>query len=184
MKKIPMQLTEIEQQLASLMTVLKLEDYAVGLELTTNARIRTLNREHRHIDKATDILSFPALKFEKPGKQPIDPVLAELGVRESLCQETESEYANVSLSKDLGDMVIGVPYVAAQAKKDNVPFQARLPVLLAHGLLHLLGYDHEDDKDYRQMRSKEYRVLRQFRQLHPQWTAAKERRPAAPVANL
>jgi probable rRNA maturation factor len=88
---------------------------AVSILLCGDARMRTLNRRFRRVDRPTDVLSF--LPFA----------------------ETSSS------SSFLGDLVIDVPYAARQARKRGHPVSREVQILLAHGLLHLLGYDHETD---------------------------------------
>ena len=78
--------------------------------LVTDARIQTLNRRFRQVDKATDVLSFPA---DEPGT--------------------------------LGDVVIARGVARRQARHAGHDFPTELRVLALHGLLHLLGYDHEHD---------------------------------------
>jgi rRNA maturation RNase YbeY len=87
---------------------------SLSVLLCGDARMRTLNRTFRRIDRPTDVLSFPTFK--------------------------ES-----SLSSFLGDVVIDVPYAARQARRRGHPLRREVQILLAHGLLHLLGYDHERD---------------------------------------
>jgi len=78
--------------------------------LVTDRRIQELNRSFRHVDKATDVLSFPA---DEPGT--------------------------------LGDVVIARGVARRQARGAGHDFPTEVRVLALHGLLHLLGYDHEHD---------------------------------------
>ena len=78
--------------------------------------MRTLNRRFRRIDRPTDVLSFPSL------------------------EESSSFFSSF-----LGDLVIDVPYAALQARRRGHAVSREVQILLAHGLLHLLGYDHETD---------------------------------------
>ena len=80
--------------------------------LTTDRRIRALNRRWRDIDRATDVLSFPL--SEPPGSGPL-----------------------------LGDVVISFDTAVRRARQDGRRVQEELDRYLAHGLLHLLGFDHE-----------------------------------------
>ena len=82
--------------------------------ITTDRRIRRLNRTWRGIDKATDVLSFPAGDDPGPGRH-------------------------------LGDVVISRETAARQARNEGHSLATELRVLALHGLLHLLGYDHEHD---------------------------------------
>jgi len=91
---------------------------AVSVLLTSDDEIRRLNRLFRHKDKATDVLSFPALSFSatEAAKKPI-----------------------------AGDLAISVDTAARQAEEFGYPLATELQILLLHGLLHLAGYDHETD---------------------------------------
>jgi probable rRNA maturation factor len=100
----------------------------IELILCDDATIRTLNREHRNLDKATDVLSFP-LEGELPG-QP------------------------------LGALVISLDHVHARAEELGHSPEEELALLFIHGLLHLLGYDHETDRG--EMRAEEARLIREF----------------------
>jgi probable rRNA maturation factor len=82
----------------------------VTVAVTTDARVRALNRRFRGVDQATDVLSFPA---GEPG--------------------------------ELGDIVIARGVASRQARDLGHPLSTELKVLALHGLLHLLGYDHEAD---------------------------------------
>lgn len=97
---------------------LRMPDADVSVVLTTDAAIRKLNRVHRGIDRATDVLSF-GMRERRRRTDPLPP------------------HPEV-----LGDLVISLPTVRRQAKDLGRPFQAELKMMLAHGLLHLLGYVH------------------------------------------
>ncbi len=104
---------------------LDLGDTELSILLTNDETIRTLNREHRHKDRPTDVLSF---HFENRG--------ALIG-------------ANTPTL--LGDIVISLDTAARQAKGRKRPLLAELRWLLAHGVLHLIGYDHATEKQKREM---------------------------------
>jgi probable rRNA maturation factor len=82
--------------------------------------MRTLNARWRGKDRPTDVLSFPAF-------------------------EASAARAAARRGKFLGDLVIDVPYAARQARRRGNRLGREVQILLAHGLLHLLGYDHETD---------------------------------------
>jgi probable rRNA maturation factor len=103
----------------------------VSIALVADARVRELNRRYRGKDTATDVLSFPAV----PPIQPIPPV-----------------------QPFLGDIVIARGVAARQARSAGHQFATELRILALHGLLHLLGYDHEDDDG--RMRRVEMRLRR------------------------
>ncbi len=104
---------------------------------TDDKFIKSLNNKYRGIDKPTDVLSF-SLK-EGAVKSP----------------EVESD-------KLLGDIIISVETAQRQADTLNHSIEKELTVLLIHGLLHLTGYDHEKDKDYKTMREIESEILKKF----------------------
>ena len=99
--------------------------------------IRTLNNKYRGIDKPTDVLSFSL-------------------------QEGAIKSPEVESDKLLGDIIISVETAQKQADNLNHSMEKELTVLLIHGLLHLTGYDHEEDKDYIIMREKESEILKIF----------------------
>lgn len=120
--------------------VLKMEQFAdnaeVNITLVDDAEIRALNKAHRNIDKATDVLSFP---------------LGENGVYD---ENPETGF------KMLGDIVISVPHAVQQAKEYDHTIQREIAYLTVHSMLHLLGYDHVGDKvEAMRMREKEEQVL-------------------------
>jgi probable rRNA maturation factor len=89
----------------------------VSLLLTTDRGIRSLNRRYRKKDKATDVLSFPAMNDSFPGAD-----------------------------SHGGDLAISVETAARQAQDQGHSLSIELRVLMLHGLLHLAGYDHEADQ--------------------------------------
>lgn len=117
-------------------------DFDLGIWLTTNATIKNYNREYRNKDKATDILSFPFHQL-KPGQR-IKPKAAE--------------------DKNLGDIIISLEFVKKDApKRWGQTFEERMPILIVHGICHLLGYDHESDADYKVMHKKETGLLKKIK---------------------
>ena len=103
----------------------------VSMTFTDNEGIRELNRIHRGIDRATDVLSFPMFSFED--------------------EEEELEGA-------LGDIVISLERAAEQAQTFGHSFEREVVFLCVHSMLHLLGYDHElgeaEDMDMRRRQSE------------------------------
>jgi len=107
----------------------------INVVLTNPANIKKINEEQRHIDKETDVLSFPM--FEK---DEIDKI--------------ENEFTDV-----LGDIVISVERVKVQAQEYGHSFQRELSYMVVHGFYHILGYDHLEEKDKLEMRAKEENIL-------------------------
>lgn len=102
-------------------------DAEISLTLTDNESIREINNEHRGIDKATDVLSFPMLEFDEDGQ----------------IVENEFEYDDDLIC--LGDIVISLERAREQSVEFGHSFRREVAFLTAHSMLHLLGYDHVDD---------------------------------------
>lgn len=110
----------------------------INVILTNPENIRKANKEYRNIDKETDVLSFPM--FEK--------------------QEIEKMMQDGNNTQDiLGDIIISIPRVEEQAKEYGHSFEREFAYMLIHGFYHLMGYDHIEDDDKKQMREKEENVL-------------------------
>ena len=108
----------------------------VAVALATDARVRDLNRRYRGTDAPTDVLSFPPAAAG-----------AELTIP-------------VPTPRFLGDIVIATGVARRQARRMRHPYATVLRVLALHGLLHLLGYDHEDEDDRGRMARVETRLRR------------------------
>lgn len=123
------------KQLATLLQSCGIPDAELSVLFTGDRAMRSLNRRYRDNDHATDVLSF---------------------------SQREGEFAY--LRPDiLGDIVISVPTAARQARELNHSLSHEIERLLVHGLLHLLGYDHErTPAEARKMRRKESRLLRRI----------------------
>jgi probable rRNA maturation factor len=133
-KKIKVPLLRLEKFTEALCRRLRIEERAFSILLTGDRKIRGLNRRYRHKDKPTDVLSFPAAEGE------MIPHGAE-----------EWGY---------GDIVISVEAAQRQARERGHGLEKELEILILHGLLHLLGFDHENDRG--QMRRKELRLQREM----------------------
>lgn len=114
----------------------------IDVQLTSDQGIREINREMRGIDSPTDVLSFPAFALEPgelPGPEDADPGTGLV---------------------PLGDMMISVERVFAQAKEYGHSNQRELAYLITHSVLHLLGYDHLDEGPQKMlMRAHEEAIL-------------------------
>ena len=117
------------------------------MALVSNARMRVLNRSYRRKDYATDVLSFPA---DAPDPQPA-PTLPRRGSR-------VAHPAPRLVLPALGDIVIATGVAKQQAREAGHSHQTELRMLALHGLLHLLGYDHEAPDDNGRMRRAEIRL--------------------------
>lgn len=112
------------------------EDAQVSVTLVDNETIREINNEHRGIDKATDVLSFP------------------LGDEDSF--DTDPETGAILL----GDIVISLERAKEQAEEYGHSYRREVAFLITHSLFHLLGYDHVDsEEDEKLMFGKQDKVL-------------------------
>lgn len=120
---------------------------SVFISIVDDEEIRTINREQRSKDASTDVLSFPTVNYPK-GKT--------AGKCESLLRE---EYDPDTDACALGDIVISMDHVRAQAEEYGHSERRECGYLLTHGLFHLMGYDHMTDEDKPVMRAMEEKSL-------------------------
>jgi probable rRNA maturation factor len=112
----------------------------IGVLLADDAAVRRLNADHRGEDGATDVLSFSTFEHileDAPCHLPPGPI-------------------------PLGDVVLALETVHAEAAAEGKPFADHVSHLLVHGCLHLLGYDHESAEDAARMEGLERAVLEQL----------------------
>jgi probable rRNA maturation factor len=120
----------------------------VAIVLTDDAAMRTLNRNWRGVDAATNVLAFPARNVAPP-----------TGVcRHSVNRGGELGCGNY-LCKHLGDVVLAYETIEREACRGGKPFEHHLAHLVVHGFLHLLGYDHANDAQARRMETTERTIL-------------------------
>lgn len=119
----------------------KANAFPLTIRIVGAAESRVLNRTWRGKDKPTNVLSFPAAEV------PVRP-----GNKEQL---------------PLGDLAICAPVVAREAREQGKELRAHWAHMVVHGVLHLLGYDHENDRDAHVMESSEVKILAQFGYANP-----------------
>lgn len=112
------------------------QPYELSLRLTDDAEIQTLNAQYRQIDKPTDVLAFAALETDYPDFEDMR-----------------------SLPVYLGDIVISVDTAERQSHQQGHSLNQELAWLAAHGLLHLLGWDHPDEESLMRMLSQQEALL-------------------------
>jgi len=114
----------------------------VDVRVTNDCRIQEVNLEMRGVDRATDVLSFPAFDLtpgELPGEEEADPATGLV---------------------PLGDMMLSMERVQAQAKEYGHSNRRELAYLVVHSVLHLLGYDHLDEgPEKARMRAREDAIM-------------------------
>jgi probable rRNA maturation factor len=114
------------------MTAAGLRNAELSVLFVGDTAMRILNRQYRRKDRTTDVLSFPF---------------------------REGPYGEVQQNV-LGDIVISIPTAKRQAEESRIPVYRAIDRLLVHGLLHLLGYDHErGDAEAKRMQEEERLLL-------------------------
>jgi probable rRNA maturation factor len=111
--------------------------YEVSLRLTTDTEIQTLNSQYREQDKPTDVLAFASLEANLP----------------------QSEEMLASMPLYLGDIIVSVDTAQRQAQQQEHSLSTELAWLTAHGLLHLLGWDHPDEESLMEMLQQQVILL-------------------------
>jgi rRNA maturation RNase YbeY len=134
----PVSIEFIEKQADQILADLDSSDKELSILVIDDARIRQLNLQYREKDSATDVLSFPQLDEDE-----------EPGVSSHL----------------LGDVVLSIETANIQAKEHDLSLEEELILLLIHGILHLLGYDHERSASEARAMQKKSRMI--FAKLYP-----------------
>ena len=117
----------------------------VSVTLLDNEGIREINREHRNIDLPTDVLSFPLVEMHE------GTVVSNIG--------------DFDLDEEkilLGDILVSLEMVQTQAEEYQHSFKRELAFLITHGVYHLLGYDHQDERSEELMIGKQNIVLKEM----------------------
>ncbi len=124
------------------------EECEISLVFVDNNEIKNINKETRHIDRVTDVLSFPMLDYEK-GKVYKDLYL-------------NFKFNHVFFDDGnlvLGDIVISLEKSLEQSVEFNHSFFRETSYLVIHSVLHLLGYDHMEEDEKKAMREREEFIL-------------------------
>lgn len=109
-------------------------DYEISISFVDNDEIQLLNSQYRNIDRDTDVLSFPMdQEFDIPG------------------------------NSILGDIIISMEKAVEQAQEFSHPLEREIAYLTAHSVYHLLGYDHMQEEEKKEMREKEKYVMKKLK---------------------
>lgn len=119
---------------------------AVSLLLTMDDEIHEMNQNFREIDRATDVLSFPMIEYEEPGEF-------------DFLEDDDYAFDPESGELVLGDIVISKEKVIAQAEEYGHSVRREYAFLIAHSMLHLMGYDHMEDEERAVMEQKQREIL-------------------------
>lgn len=118
----------------------------IELLLTDNEEIRRINQEFRAIDRPTDVLSFPMVEFDKPAEY-------------DFLEEEDDCFDPETGELMLGNIVISKEKVVSQAEEYGHSLKREYAFLIAHSMLHLLGYDHIEEDERAVMEEKQRKVL-------------------------
>ncbi len=113
-------------------------DLYLSITLSDEEYIHKINKEYRKVDRTTDVLSFPMFEKNEIPKNP------------------------TGIPDVLGDIIICIPVVERQAVEYEHSFKRELAYMLVHGFYHLMGYDHMQDDEKKEMREKEEKVLKKL----------------------
>ena len=117
----------------------------ISVMFVDNDEIRVLNREHRNIDSATDVLSFPLFEYDEDGE----------------IIEQELDF-NPNGEMILGDIVISLERAAEQAEEYGHSFEREIGFLTVHSMLHLFGFDHMTPEDEAEMFEYQAEILEEM----------------------
>ena len=115
--------------------------YEVSLVFTDSETVQRLNRDYRGVDEPTDVLAFY--------------MLPQKGADSSFALPPDGVTR-------LGEVIISYPEALAQAKEQGHLLERELALLVTHGILHLLGYDHQEPQEEKKMREREKELLRKY----------------------
>lgn len=121
--------------LAPLPPAIENKNLEISIVLTSDSMIATLNMQYKEKEGPTNVLSFSSLDGEMPA------------------------VADDNRDFLLGDIVLALETIEREAKEQDKSFESHLTHLVVHGLLHLLGYDHQSDGEAEEMESLEIKIL-------------------------
>ncbi len=128
---------KLNKIVSSILEQEKMSDCVINLRLLNDKEMKKLNMQFRQKDKTTNVLSFP------------------------------NDDISVKQTKNIGDIAISVEYVKAEAKKEGKTFDDHIIHMLAHGVYHILGYDHENNENAVIMENKEIQTLKKINISNP-----------------
>ncbi len=118
----------------------------ISVTLTDNEGIHSINKEFREIDRPTDVLSFPMVEYEKAGEF-------------DFLEECDDCFNPETGELMLGDIIISLDKVEEQAAQFGHSVTREYAFLIAHSMLHLMGYDHMEEDEAKVMEQKQRDIL-------------------------
>ena len=127
---------DIRRALEKMGELYALKNAEVSITLTNDAQIHEINKNYRHVDKPTDVISFAL-------QESVEPLITDGPVIDML-----------------GDIIISVERARIQASDYGHSLRRELVFLTVHGMLHLLGYDHQEENERHEMEKEQRRIMK------------------------
>ena len=127
---------DIRHALEKIGEMYALKNAEVSITLTNDAQIHEINKNYRHVDKPTDVISFAL-------QESVEPLITDGPVIDML-----------------GDIIISVERARIQASDYGHSLRRELVFLTVHGMLHLLGYDHQEENERHEMEEEQRRIMK------------------------
>ncbi|XP_044834374.1 endoribonuclease YbeY isoform X2 [Mauremys mutica] len=143
-KVIPLRRIPLRRRIEILQKILDVQQFDLGVICVNNRNIQFLNNTYRQKNVPTDVLSFPFHENLKAGELPQPNFLDEY---------------------NLGDVFLGVEYIYQQCQENGEDYYSILTVTAAHGLCHLLGYQHNTEAEWEQMYQKEKQIIEELNRI-------------------
>lgn len=140
-------------------------EWSVNLVLVDDAQMTRLNREYRQIDGVTDVLSFSYLSVAEAGQGEL--AAGELGAAVDLALDEAEAEEGADECPVVGEVILAPGFVTARCGERDWPADLEFPMLVVHGLLHILGWDHMEDEEREAMQALEESILVQEKLTHP-----------------
>lgn len=121
-------------------------DVEINLIITDDESIRQINKDTREIDKSTDVLSFPMNVYLSPADF-------------SLLEEDPDSFDPDSGELLLGDIVLSIDHIYAQAEEYGHSIEREYAFLITHSMLHLMGYDHMEEDERTMMEEHQKQII-------------------------
>jgi rRNA maturation RNase YbeY len=160
-RAVPVDCVRLERTASAILASARTGEAELSLVLVSDRRMRALNRRYRKTDRTTDVLAFPQLERCSPKSSQLRTPQALASGHSWKSQHRRLPALPPAL---LGDVVISAPTAKRQAADHGHGLDEEMSRLLVHGVLHLLGYDHERGRrEAARMARKERAILRAIR---------------------
>lgn len=136
----------------------QLTEGEISLTFVDDEQIHELNKQYRGIDRPTDVLSFAIRELGEDELEIIYDV-EEYEENDGNEDHLDDDESGEAVIEPLGDIIISIPTAIAQAEEYGHSIEREIGFLFIHGLLHLIGYDHDDEAEEKEMFSRQEQIL-------------------------